>query len=57
MNGSLKVDLNYLETVQVKDSLQWYVDKNYVENMNIKKYLLSFVFILFGAIISWKINK
>lgn len=57
LNKSLKGGLKYTKVIQHKNVLEGYVDADYVGNVDTRKTLSSFVFILFGTAISCKSNQ
>jgi len=57
LNKSLNDDLNYTRTTQEEDALEGYVDANYSGNLDDKKSLSNFVFVVFDTTTSWKAKQ
>jgi len=53
----LKDGLKYTRAAQDEDALEGYVDAYYADIVNTRKSISSFVFSLYGTIISWKTNQ
>lgn len=56
LNGYLKRDLNYTK-FQEEDALEVFINLDYTSNVDNRKSQSSYVFMLFGITIRWKINQ
>lgn len=57
LNGSLKHGLKCTNLFQKEDNLEDFVDSYYADNVDTRKSISVFVFMLFGATIRWKGNS
>lgn len=56
LNGHLKRGLNYTKS-QEEDALEVFINLDYTGNIDNRKSQSSYVFMLFGITIRWKVNQ